>query len=331
MKKLVFTCGDINGIGPEIVVKAVLKIFDPTNYTLILAGSKDIFINEIKKNKLSFELKVFEQNEKFDFESSKLNVVDLGNYRQELGEPTAESGIASFNSISKAFELLKLGFADAMITAPISKHAIKLAGIDFPGHTEMLAQWDGTQNYSMSFLSDNLKVAIATIHEPLKDVADMITFDRLKSVIDTNLKMMKSDLNISDPSIAVLGLNPHAGENGKIGSEEKEIILPVVKSYESKSIQGPFVPDAFFANKLHKKYDLVIGMYHDQVLIPFKLINFDLGVNYTAGLNIIRTSPDHGTAFDIAGKNIANEKSIIEAFNWACRIVDSRKRNEKQL
>jgi 4-hydroxythreonine-4-phosphate dehydrogenase len=166
-----------------------------------------------------------------------------------------------------------------------------------------------------------------TIHHPLKDVSKLFSYKKLSTLVEVIINTLKFDLEISEPKIAVLGLNPHAGENGIIGKEEIDIISPVVKQYEELvEIEGPFSSDAFFGSKAYKNYDMIIGMYHDQVLIPFKLLNFGGGVNYTAGLPIIRTSPDHGVAYDIAGKFIADESSILQAFKYAKRIVNNRKR-----
>ena len=225
--------------------------------------------------------------------------------------------------------MIKDGYSDAVITAPISKTAIKIAGKNFPGHTEMLAGWCNVKNFVMMFLSGKMNAAIATIHEPVKKVPGLITKELLSNKIEVIYNSLKNDLRINSPLIAVLGLNPHAGENGLIGDEEEKIIKPFVLNYKfSEYLRGPFSPDAFFANRLYKNFDLVFGMYHDQVLSPFKLINFGSGVNFTAGLPIVRTSPDHGTAFDIAGKGIADESSIISAFIYAKRIVKNRNSNK---
>jgi len=219
------------------------------------------------------------------------------------------------------------GQADAVVTAPISKEALGMAGIEFPGHTEMYAEWAGVKDFVMMFLSGKMKCALITIHEPLRKVPKLITPERILRTLRVVLSALKRDFNIKEPSVAILGLNPHAGENGRIGIEETDIIIPALKnSGFQEFISGPFVPDAFFANKLYKKYDMVIGMYHDQVLIPFKLLNFSSGVNFTAGLPFVRTSPDHGTAFDIAGKNAADEGSLLEAFYAARKIIQNRKR-----
>ncbi len=186
-------------------------------------------------------------------------------------------------------------------------------------------------DYVMMFLSKKMNAALITIHNPVKNISSMLKKEILKKKLEVIINSLKNDLNIKVPSIAVLGLNPHAGENGLIGNEEIEIISPVIKTFQNSiEIQGPFVPDAFFANHSYKNFNIVVGMYHDQVLIPFKMINFSSGVNFTAGLPIVRTSPDHGTAFDIAGKNLADEFSILEAYHYAEKIVKNRFSNAKE-
>ncbi len=177
------------------------------------------------------------------------------------------------------------------------------------------------------FLSKKLNAALLSIHEPIKKVSALISSEKIISAIELlNLTAVK-DLGITNPRIAVLGLNPHAGENGLIGDEEIKIIIPAIKKLKDKYfIDGPFVPDAFWGNKTYKHFDIILGMYHDQVLIPFKLMNFNSGVNFTAGLNLIRTSPDHGTAFDIAGKNIADDSSLYQSYKYAVKIFRNRKK-----
>jgi len=221
--------------------------------------------------------------------------------------------------------MIENGIADAMVTAPISKFSLGLAGIDFPGHTELLAKFSKSKKFGMMFLSSKFHTALLTIHEPIAKVARLLSQKLLINKIDLFCDTLKNDLKIANPKMALLGINPHSGENGKIGNEEIKIFNPVLNKYKSEEIQGPFVPDAFFGNRLYKNFDLVIGTYHDQVLIPFKLLNFNQGVNFTAGLPFVRTSPDHGTAFDIAYKNIADYKSMYQAFIWAEKIVNNRK------
>ena len=214
----------------------------------------------------------------------------------------------------------------AIITAPISKKALALARINYPGHTEMFADWYGVKNYAMMFLSKKLKAALLTIHQPLKMVSRLINQDLLENKFKLILETLRKDFKVITPKVAVLGLNPHAGEDGLIGDEEKNIILPFIKKFSKrKYFFGPYSPDAFFGMKMYLNYDMVVGMYHDQILNPFKLLNFNKGVNYTAGLPIVRTSPDHGTAFDIAGKGIADESSMVEAYRYAEKILLNRK------
>ena len=190
----------------------------------------------------------------------------------------------------------------------------------------MFADWCREKKFVMTFLSRGLRVSLYSIHIPLKEVSKSLNSKDLKIKLDIILNMLKSDLGVSNPKIAVLGLNPHSGENGIIGIEEKKVIEPVLRmKIFKRQVEGPFSPDAFFANRKFKDFDLVFGLYHDQVLIPFKFINSGKGVNFSAGLPIIRTSPDHGVAYDIAGKGIADESSMVEAFNFAKLIFKNRK------
>jgi 4-hydroxythreonine-4-phosphate dehydrogenase len=324
MSKFVFTCGDINGIGPEIVVKTINKISRQSRDKFLFICPGNVFNKTIQKIKPAFD---FEVLKKYDKSNPKnVIVINTGYYKMNPGMPTIYSGKASFEAIKLSFKLVAEKKADAIITAPISKTAIKMAGINFPGHTEMLAEWSGAKNYIMMFLSKKMKAGLLSIHEPIRKVPELITKSKLRANIKVIIGCMKKDLNLNKPRIAILGLNPHAGEGGHIGKEEEKIIRPVIKEFKSYSIDGPFPSDAFFAAKKYRDYDFVLGMYHDQVLIPFKLLNFSSGVNYTAGLDIIRTSPDHGTAYGIAGKNIADESSMIEAYRYAKKILKNRKR-----
>jgi len=326
MRMFVFTCGDINGIGPEIVIKTLNRICANKNDRFYFVCPSNVFSETIRFIKPKFKYEIVKKPDKNLL--MPVQVIDIGNSRITPGKPTAASGKASFKSIEYAFELTSKKLADALITAPISKTAFNLAGISFPGHTELLAKWSGTKDFMMMFLSKKLNAALLTIHQPIKKISQLLTTERLKKSLDIITSSLKNDLNILQPGIAILGLNPHAGENGLIGDEEEEIIKPLLKTF-SKNIEGPFSPDAFFASKKYKNYDLVLGMYHDQVLIPFKMINFYSGVNFTAGLKIVRTSPDHGVAYDIAWKNCADEGSILEAYKYARLISFNRKKNEK--
>jgi 4-hydroxythreonine-4-phosphate dehydrogenase len=326
MNKFVFTCGDINGIGPEIVIKSLNQITRyKTPHKFYFICPSNIFQAATLHIKPTFKYEIV--NPKDEDSSAVVTVINSGMAKQSLGKPTITSGKASYKSLVLSYDLLIRGHADAVITAPISKTAIKMAGINFIGQTEMFAKWSNTKIYAMTFLSKKMCTALFTIHNPLQDIPKLLNFKKLDALAKVIISTLRIDLQVQNPKIAVLGLNPHAGENGIIGKEEIDIILPVIKKYEkSVSIEGPFSSDAFFGSKTYKNYDMIIGMYHDQVLIPFKLLNFGGGVNYTAGLPIIRTSPDHGVAYDIAGKFIADESSILQAFKYAKRIVNNRKK-----
>lgn len=328
MNRIVLTCGDINGIGPEICLKAIQKLYNPKKYKFFIAIPKNVFSYYQKELKFSLPTEFIKLNSKIKNDSNFISVLDIGENKFQFGTPTSSSGKISFKSIQTAYKLIKSNSADAIVTAPISKTAFEKAKIKFPGHTELLAEWDNTKNYCMTFISKKMKCALVTIHEPVNLVPKKLKREKIKSVIETVHKSLIRDFKISSPKIAVLGLNPHAGENGRIGDEEIKIIKPAMDEMNIKNLFGPFVPDAFFANHLYKNYDMIIGMYHDQVLIPFKMLNFNSGVNYTAGLNFIRTSPDHGTAFDIACKNIADPSSIIEAVKVAETIIKNRREFE---
>ncbi len=329
MGYFVFTCGDTNGIGPEIVIKALNKLAVKSKHKFYFICPKNIFAAAAQVTNPAFQFK-YEKAVKYNSDRY-VSVITINNTKQKTGFPTKESGEAAFRAIELSADLADQELADAIITAPISKEAINMAGHKFPGHTEMLADWSGTEHFVMMFLSKKMMAALATIHEPIAKVPLLLTKKKLIETLDVVVKSLKTDLNKPKPSIAVLGLNPHAGESGLIGMEEETIIKPVINDNKYSSIaDGPFSPDAFFANKMYKRYNLVLGMYHDQVLIPFKLLNFGAGVNFTAGLPYVRTSPDHGAAFDIAGKNIADESSIIEAFFYAEKIVENRKKHAKE-
>lgn len=320
MSKIVFTCGDVNGIGPEIVVKTLAKFSGSKKKKFYFVCPSNVFLSALELTGIELDYDIIKDIES---ESTKpVQVISRKNVKIKPGHDTALSGLTSYRSIKEAFDICASGKADAMVTAPISKNAINLAGFKFPGHTEMLAGWLNTKNYIMIFLSKKLKAALVTIHESIKDVPRLITKRNLNNALSIINHSLIQDFGIAEPKIAVLGLNPHAGESGLIGTEEKNIIVPVARTF--KNIFGPFSPDAFFANHHYRNYDLVAGMYHDQVLIPFKMLSFTSGVNYTAGLKIVRTSPDHGTAFDIAWKNVADPQSTFEACYYAEQIVKRR-------
>jgi 4-hydroxythreonine-4-phosphate dehydrogenase len=326
MTRVVFTCGDVNGIGPEIAVKAFSKILTKKNNNFILfVCPQNVFLYYYKITKATFKYQIVSNQ---SFSSSQLNLIPLPDVKLKLGYSTKESGKIAFQSIMKSLDLIDNKLADVLVTAPISKEAFSLAKINFTGHTELLAQHESNNNYMMLFLSEIINAGLLTIHSPISKIPELITKKKIVRAIRLLHQTSIIDLGILNPKIAVLGLNPHAGENGLIGDEEIKVIEPVIKSLQKKfDVSGPFVPDAFWGNKTYKKFDMILGMYHDQVLIPFKLLNFNSGVNFTAGLKLIRTSPDHGTAYDIAGLNKADESSILQSYKYAIKIFQNRNRS----
>jgi len=291
------TLGDPGGIGPEIVLKALRVL--RKDYLLI--GSKVV-------------LKYFA--EKLDLPIPKAELVDVGGTDFTIGEDSSNNGEIAYRSLIKGIEVAKEGIVNAIVTAPLSKKGMAMAGHIYPGQTEILAEMTGSKNYGMMMVSKKLKILFVTTHIPLKDVSGVITTELLRQKIDLCMRSMKKLFKIDSPSIGVLGLNPHAGEGGYIGREEIEVIKPVIEALRrsGNNIDGPFPSDTYFSKK---SADCVIAMYHDQGMIPFKIFAFDEGVNLTVGLPFIRTSPDHGTAFDIVGRGIAKPDSIISAIRLA--------------
>lgn len=333
MKKYVFTCGDINGIGPEIVVKTLNKISKENtpienSDQFIFNCPINVFNDACNLVNADFKYSVTKKYDKKN--SSQIIVIDIGESKLIKGIPTRDSGKIAFASLKLGFKLVKEKKVNAIITAPISKYSLKLAGINSLGHTGLLAKWSKAKNHLMMFLSGNINAALLTIHEPIKNIPKLVNKKKLIDSINLIYQTFNTDMNIENPRIAVLGLNPHAGEDGMIGKEEQKIIIPLIEKLKKKIIiDGPFSADGFFASKKYKDFDCVLGMYHDQVLIPFKMMNFSNGVNYTAGLPIVRTSPDHGTAFDIAWQNKADESSLYEAYRYAKIISANRGTNGK--
>ncbi|UCH65531.1 MAG: 4-hydroxythreonine-4-phosphate dehydrogenase PdxA [Ignavibacterium sp.] len=326
MSKFIFTCGDVNGIGPELAIKTINKITSHNYPDIIyLICPSNVFYNTIKHINPEFNYEIVKdiKNETNSF----VTVIDIGNAKQRIGKATVTSGKTAYKALRTSYDILNSGNASAVITAPVSKTAINMAGFDFRGQTETFAKWTKSSSFVMTFLSKKMNAALFSTHSPLKDVYKILKTSRLEDTIKIIYQMLENDLGVSKPKIAVLGFNPHAGENGIIGKEEISVIAPVINRLKKLiSVEGPFSSDAFFANRRYKDFDITLGMYHDQVLIPFKLLNFGKGVNYTAGLPFVRTSPDHGVAYDIADKYIADESSMVQAYKYARRIVRNRKR-----
>ncbi len=330
--KIGITMGDFNGIGPEISLKAILSPEIRRICVPVLIGSIDVFEYYAKILKLKITLQEVHHIVKTNIEF--LPIIPVRKFRIPKispGKISFEAGRLAAESVIAAAVLSLNNEIDGMVTAPLAKEAIDFNGIPFIGQTEMLAAITKTKHYTMLFTHPKIKIALATIHIPIKNVSEelstRIIMDKLK-VMDTSLR---TDFAIKKPKIAVLGLNPHAGENGKIGKEEIETIIPAIKYSRNKKINvsGPFSPDGFFGSGEYKKFDAILAMYHDQGLIPLKLLGFEHGVNFTAGLPIVRTSPDHGTAFEIAGKGIANPSSMISAIKEAVYIIKNRLLSKK--
>jgi len=322
--RIAITLGDPNGIGPEVVLKSLLdtrlfKYIDP-----LLVGSADILYQHASSLGLhDFKFKVIQDASEMDGTLCLLDVSKDIEVDLEIGKITQKAGLLSMKSVEAAVSLCSNGQIDAMVTAPISKEAIALAGYDNKGHSGFIAQSTDTQNYTMMMVADILRVGLVTEHVPLWEVPQHITQDAILEKVRIVSHCLKTDFAINRPRIAVLGLNPHAGDGGYLGQEEQEIITPAIKKccQEGFLVFGPFASDGFFAISSYRNYDAVLAMYHDQGLIPFKTLAFGSGVNYTAGLPIIRTSPDHGTAFNIAGKGMASPDSMRSALYLARDIV----------
>ncbi|MDH5602409.1 MAG: 4-hydroxythreonine-4-phosphate dehydrogenase PdxA [Cyclobacteriaceae bacterium] len=321
------TIGDINGIGPEVIIKA-LRDNRILNYmTPVIYGSAKT-ISYYRKNFRIDDFNYAQVKTAGDFISKKVNVVNCWEETLEIkaGEPTEESSAASRMALQSAVIDLKNDLIDALVTGPINKHAIQNKDFNFPGHTEYLTHAFEVKDSLMLLVAENLRVGVVTSHIPLSEVSKTITSENIESKLRIMEKSLKADFGIQKPRIAVMSLNPHNGDKGLIGREEIEIIQPLVdrQKENGKLIFGPFSADGFFGEGKHSTYDAVLAMYHDQGLIPFKTLAFDTGVNFTAGLPIIRTSPDHGTAYSIAGANKANETSMREAIYLAYDIWKKR-------
>lgn len=322
------TQGDGNGIGYEVIIKALADERMLDICTPVIYGSSKIFgfykkqihnIEQINTNVISSAKEVHQK---------RVNIINClpDNVFVEPGQPTPESAKSAMTALEYAVADLKNGLIDALVTAPINKRAMVNEGFGYTGHTEYLEKEFGVDEVLMIMVCDQLKVGVVTGHIPLKEVPGKLSVD----LILKKLKLMKSslqrDFGIHAPKIAVLGLNPHCGDGGLLGDEEQSIILPAVKAANESGIMafGPYSPDGFFGLGNYSKFDAVLAMYHDQGLTPFKALAFELGVNYTAGLPIVRTSPDHGTAYEMAGRDLADPRSMISSIYTAVDICNNR-------
>lgn len=327
------TQGDGNGIGYEVIIKAfsderILEMCTPVIY-----GSSKIFGFYRKQIHNIEQINTNVVNSARDAHQKRVNIVNClpDNVYVEPGQPTADSAKAAMVSLEKAVEEIKNGYIDVLITAPINKKSMDNAGFGFPGHTEYLEKVFGADEVAMIMISDSLKVGVATGHIPLKDVPSKLSIDLiLKKLRIMNLSL-KRDFGIVAPKIAVLGLNPHCGDGGLLGDEEQSIILPAVDMAKKEGILafGPYSADGYFGLSNYRRFDATLAMYHDQGLAPFKAIAFESGVNFTAGLPVVRTSPDHGTAFEMAGRDLANPLSMMSAIYAAIDIYHHREAYDK--
>ena len=333
MIKVGISIGDPNGIGPEIILKALQDSRLLSGFTTIVYGSNNV-LNYYKKLIPDYITKYAKVASVEDSKPKQINIVNIGheNFIVNPGFPTKESGAYSFSSLESATKDLANGKIDVLVTAPINKKLIQNEHFNFPGHTEYLTKLSNTEHSLMLMVMDKLRVGVATNHIPLSEVKLVLSEDIIHQKLTLLNHSLINDFGILKPKIAVLGLNPHAGENGMLGDEEQEIINPAILRAKNNNLLafGPFPADGFFGSKNLFNYDGVLAMYHDQGLIPFKTIAQGRGVNFTAGLPIVRTSPDHGTAYDIVEKNIASEISMRNALYLAVDILKNRK-HQKEL
>lgn len=328
------TLGDSNGIGIEVTLKALAVPEMLEMCTPVLYGSSKI----VSYHRNACNLPGFQINHSKNADNIKENTINLVDsinqeIKIELGQPSKQAGIAAFQALEAAVRDLKAGLIDVLVTAPINKDNIQSENFSFPGHTEYLESATGEGEKALMILTtETLRVALVTTHLPMTQVPSAITIDGIREKLRMLNASLLRDFNIDGPRIAVLALNPHAGENGILGTEEKEIIIPAMQqSLEEDGVQcfGPYAADGFFGARQYRRFDAVLAMYHDQGLAPFKTIAMDEGVNFTAGLPFVRTSPDHGTGYDIAGQGIANESSMRHAIYMAIDVYRNRIRYDE--
>ncbi|TNE47191.1 MAG: 4-hydroxythreonine-4-phosphate dehydrogenase PdxA [Bacteroidetes bacterium] len=321
------TCGDINGVGLEIILKALAQKNAAQGHKTIIYGSTKVVAyhkNIITQDNVQFN----SIQAPSEAQGDRINVINCwqDNVNITLGKPTDVSGHCAFQALERAVADLKAGNIDALVTAPIHKKAMQMASFPFIGHTEYITDAFEANGSLMLMVSDELRVGVVTNHLPIREVAGAITKELVLQKLKILAETLRIDFNLDKPTIAVLGLNPHAGDEGAIGKEDSAIIRPAIDQAKESGILafGPYPADGFFGSGQFQKFDAVLAMYHDQGLVPFKTLSFGEGINYTAGLAAVRTSPDHGTAYDIAGKGEADDASFIRALFLAVDIVRNR-------
>ena len=328
--KVGITHGDINGIGYEVLLKALGDTRITELCTPVIYGSAKI-ANYYRKGMELPEFKLFQIDSPDSAATDEINIINVvgEDCKLEPGQPTPNGGKAALTALERAVSDLRDGLIDVLVTAPINKKTIHSDDFNFPGHTEYLQDRLGEGHQAMMIMcAEGLRVALVTIHEPISNVAGSITSKGITDKLVAFNRSLVEDFGIHGPRIAVLSLNPHAGDGGIIGSEETEIIAPAIEEAMKRKVLafGPYAPDGFFGSGNYTKFDGVLAMYHDQGLTPFKVLAGERGVNFTAGLPYVRTSPDHGTAYDIVGQGKADEQSMREAIYSAIDIYRNRRR-----
>lgn len=326
--RVAISMGDPNGIGIEIILKSLSDSRIYEHCTPIIYGSNKV-VNYHMKNLRIEDISYKTINNTEDVDANKVNVLNVweDEFEVTFGKTNSTSGKYAYYSLKAAVEDLASNKVDVLVTGPIDKSAIQSNEFNFKGHTEYLANYANAEQHLMILCHENLRVALVTAHIGINEVSKQLSQDAITEKLAVFAKSLQQDFGIHRPKIAVLGLNPHNGDNGLMGVEEKTIIAPAIENSISSGILafGPYPADGFFGSELRQKFDGVLAMYHDQGLAPFKAIAFDKGVNFTAGLPIVRTSPDHGVALDIAGKSEASESSMREAILRAIDIYKTRK------
>jgi 4-phospho-D-threonate 3-dehydrogenase / 4-phospho-D-erythronate 3-dehydrogenase len=325
--KIGISIGDINGIGMEVILKTLDDPRITQLCTPVVYGSSKVL--SYHKNIVNIgDFPIVNVRDAHHLKAGEVNVVNCwqDNVRITLGKASEESGKFAYVSLDRAVQDLNAGLIDALVTAPINKHAMQLAGFPHTGHTEFLTAKANVQESLMLMVNDQLRVALATNHIPISEISKKLNKEVILRKLILLNQSLKMDFGIQKPKIALLGLNPHAGDEGSIGKEEQLFIIPAIQEAKSKGIfaVGPYPADGFFGSGTYQHFDAVLAMYHDQGLVGFKSLSFESGVNFTAGLPFVRTSPDHGTAYNITGQNKASADSFREALFMAIEIVKKR-------
>ncbi|MCI2081600.1 MAG: 4-hydroxythreonine-4-phosphate dehydrogenase PdxA [Bacteroidales bacterium] len=320
--------GDANGIGYEVIIKALSDARINELCVPVVYGCSRTFHFYCKNIPETEQISLNIITSIDGIHSRRLNLINCvpDSLAVDPGQPTADAAKAAIVSLKTAVADLKAGKIDALVTGPINKHTVNSPEFPFTGHTDYLVNEFGATDGLMFLCSGSLRVGVATNHIQLSKVSENITVEHIISKLTVMNNSLKRDFGIDKPKIAVFGLNPHAGDNGLIGDEEENVITPAIKQARKNGIlaYGPYSADGFFGAEMEKNFDAILAMYHDQGLVPFKALSFDTGINFTAGLPIVRTSPDHGTAYDIAGKGKANPQSMLSAIYAAVDIVNNR-------